>query len=166
MTARPACWQRRAASSLRSAGADLVAGHSAHVFHGVGWNGGPVLFDLGDVLDDYRIDRQLRNDLGVLAIWRPFAEQQLQLVGLRLEYCHTRLADGADADWIAARLERACSRLGTAVARAAEQRFTLTPIREHEQEPFRSTAGAVTAPRVPARPDRRARRTGARSTRP
>ena len=164
MTARPAGWQRRAASSLRAAGADLVAGHSAHVFHGVGWDGGPVLFDLGDVLDDYRIDRQLRNDLGVLAIWRPFAEQQLELVGLRLEYCHTRLADGADADWIAARLERACSRLGTAVARAAEQRFTLTPIRE--QEPFRSTAGAVTAPRVPARPDRRARRTGARSTRP
>jgi len=100
----------------------------------------------------------------VLAIWRPYAEQQLELVGLRLEYCHTRLADGAEADWIAARLERACSRLGTAVARTAEQRFTLTPIRE--QEPFRSTAGAVTAPWVPARPDRRARRTGARSTRP
>ena len=82
------------------------------MFHGVGWNGGPVLFDLGDVLDDYRVDRQLRNDLGVLAIWRPHAEQQLELVGLRLEYCHTRLADGADADWIAARLERACSRPG------------------------------------------------------
>ena len=164
MTASPARWQRRAASSLRAAGADLVAGHSAHVFHGVAWNDGPVLFDLGDVLDDYMVDPKLRNDLGVLAIWRPHAEQQLELVGLRLEYCHTRLAEGADADWIAARLERACAGLGTAVTRAAEQRFTITPIRE--QEPSRSTAGAVTAPRVPARPDRHARRTGARSTRP
>jgi capsule synthesis protein PGA_cap len=164
MSARPARWQRRAASSLRAAGADLVAGHSAHVFHGVGWNGGPVLFDLGDVLDDYRVDANLRNDLGVLAIWRPGAEQQLELVGLRLDYCHTGLAEGADADWIAGRLERACSRLGTAVTRAAEQRFILTPIRE--QEPSRSTAqpGAFTAPRVPARADRRARHTGARST--
>ena len=164
MSASPARWQRRAAPSLRAAGADLVAGHSAHVFHGVGWNGGPVLFDLGDVLDDYRVDPKLRNDLGVLAIWRPHAEQQLELVGLRLEYCHTRLAEGSDAEWIAARLKRACRELATAVTRTADQRFTLTPIREHE--PSRSTAGAVTAPRVPARPDRHARRTGARSTRP
>ena len=130
MSARPARWQRRAASRLRAAGADLVAGHSAHVFHGVGWNGGPVLFDLGDVLDDYGVDPRLRNDLGVLAIWRPHAEQQLELVGLRLEYCHTRLAEGADADWIAARLKRSCRELGTAVTRAAEQRFTITPMRE------------------------------------
>ena len=164
MTASPARWQRRAAQSLRVAGAHLLAGHSAHVFHGVGWNGGPVLFDLGDVLDDYRVDRQLRNDLGVLAIWRPYAEQQLELVGLRLEYCHTRLADGADADWIAGRLKRACSRLGTAVARAAEQRFTLTPM--PEQEHRRPDPGAVTAPRVPARPDSRALRTDTRNTRP
>ena len=62
---------------LRAAGADLVAGHSAHVFHGVGWDGGPTLFDLGDVLDDYLVDAWLRNDLGVLAIWRPQAHRQL-----------------------------------------------------------------------------------------
>ena len=123
-----------------------------------------MLFDLGDVLDDYMVDPELRNDLGVLAIWRPHTDPQLELVGLRLEYCHTRLAEGADADWIAARLERACRGSGTAVTRAAEQRFTITPIRE--QEPSRSTAGTVTAPRVPARQDRHARRTGARSTRP
>jgi capsule synthesis protein PGA_cap len=140
MSARPARWQRRAASSVRAAGADLVAGHSAHIFHGVGWNDGPVLFDLGDVLDDYRVDPKLRNDLGVLAIWRPRAEHRLELVGLRLEYCHTRLAEGAEADWIAARLERACRELGTAVTRAAEQRFTITPMREQERS--RSTAGA------------------------
>jgi capsule synthesis protein PGA_cap len=140
MSARPARWQRRAASSLRAAGADLVAGHSAHVFHGVGWNGGPVLFDLGDVLDDYRVDANLRNDLGVLAIWRPYAQHQLELVGLRLEYCHTRLAEGAEAEWIAARLEQACGELGTAVTRTAEQRFTITPGREQERPAW--TAGA------------------------
>lgn len=88
-----------------------------------------MLFDLGDVLDDYMVDRQLRNDLGVLAIWRPHAEPQLELVGLRLEYCHTRLAQGVDADLIAARLKQACQGLGTAVTRTSEQRFAITPIR-------------------------------------
>ena len=44
-------------------GATLVAGHSAHVPHGVA---GRVLYDLGDFLDDYRVDPRLRNDLGLL----------------------------------------------------------------------------------------------------
>jgi len=110
MTTQPARWQQRAAAELHAAGADLVAGHSAHVFHGIGFNGHPTLFDLGDVLDDYMIDPELRNDLGVLAIWHPRSEPQLELVGLRLQYCHTRLAEGADADWIAARLGRAALR--------------------------------------------------------
>jgi poly-gamma-glutamate capsule biosynthesis protein CapA/YwtB (metallophosphatase superfamily) len=126
MTTRPSRWQRRAAAELHAAGADLVAGHSAHLFHGVGWNdGGPTLFDLGDVLDDYMVDPELRNNLGVLAIWRPRSDPELELVGLRLEYCYTRLAEGADADWIAARLSRACRELGTSVTRSAEQRFTI-----------------------------------------
>jgi poly-gamma-glutamate synthesis protein (capsule biosynthesis protein) len=126
MASRPAKWQQRAAVELHAAGADLVAGHSAHVFHGVGWNGGPTLFDLGGALDDYMVDPELRNDLGVLAIWRPRSDPRLELVGLRLQYCRTRLAEGADADWIAARLEHACRELGTAVARVTEQRFTIT----------------------------------------
>ncbi len=130
MSTRPADWQQRAAANFGAAGADLVAGHSAHVFHGVGWNHGSVLFDLGDVLDDYVVDAELRNDLGVLAIWRPHDHPRLELVGLRLEYCHTRLAVEADADWIAARLERACRELGTTVTRTAEQRFTIGPVGE------------------------------------
>jgi poly-gamma-glutamate capsule biosynthesis protein CapA/YwtB (metallophosphatase superfamily) len=127
MATGPARWQRRLASEFRAAGADLLAGHSAHAFHGVGWSDGPALYGLGDALDDYSIDPELRNDLGVLAIWRPHAEAQLELVGLRLEYCHTRVAEGQDADWIAARLERACRELGTSVTRVAEQRFTVAP---------------------------------------
>ena len=139
MTTEPARWQLAAAEEMRGAGADLVAGHSAHVFHGVGWGearnagggnaGAPILFDLGDALDDYAIDRTLRNDLGVAAIWRPDdPETELELVGLELDFCHTRLADGEDADWIAGRLQRACAPLGTGVDRLAEQRFRVRPI--------------------------------------
>ena len=126
MTPAPAPWQRRAARELQAAGADLVAGHSAHVFHGAGWGErGPVLFDLGDALDDYRVDPELRNDLGVLAIWRPGEEAELELVALRLDYCRTGIARGADADWIAERLAAACAELGVSVERRAESRFRL-----------------------------------------
>jgi Bacterial capsule synthesis protein PGA_cap len=129
MTTHPAGWQRRAATDLQDAGADLVAGHSAHLFHGLQWTAsGPILYDLGDALDDYRIDPELRNDLGVLAIWRPgSASTPVELVGLRLEYARTGLALAADADWIAARLRRACGELGTRVTRIAEQRFRVEP---------------------------------------
>jgi poly-gamma-glutamate capsule biosynthesis protein CapA/YwtB (metallophosphatase superfamily) len=127
MTSGPARWQRRAAASLQDAGADLVAGHSAHTFHGVGWSArGPLLYDLGDALDDYAIDSRLRNDLGVFALWRPGGgERELELVGLRLDYCHTRLAEGADAEWIAARLADACRKLGTTAEQVGEQRFRI-----------------------------------------
>ncbi len=125
MAPEPAPWQLRRATELQEAGADLVAGHSAHVFHGVGSSAaGPVLTDLGDALDDYRVDPVLRNDLGLLAIWDVGSERdQLALVGLKLDYCRTGLARGADAEWIAARLEQACPRLGTAVERWGEARF-------------------------------------------
>ena len=126
MTAEPAPWQRDRAEELVAAGADLVAGHSAHVFHGIGTiEGRPVLYDLGDALDDYRVDEALRNDLGLLALWRPGADPDLELVGLRLDYCETGLAHGADADWIAARLKRACAELGTRAQRVGEQRLAI-----------------------------------------
>ncbi|HEY6654248.1 MAG TPA: CapA family protein [Solirubrobacterales bacterium] len=129
MCTSPASWQRRAAAALQGAGASLVAGHSAHVFHGVEWSErGAVLFDLGDALDDYRVDPVRRNDLGVLAMWRPGPEgEELELVGLKLEFCHTGLARELDADWIAARLQRASAALGTRVDRVAENRFRIRP---------------------------------------
>jgi poly-gamma-glutamate capsule biosynthesis protein CapA/YwtB (metallophosphatase superfamily) len=127
MTSAPAPWQRRLAADLVEAGADLVAGHSAHVFHGAGSvEGRPVLFDLGDALDDYAVDADMRNDLGLMALWRPDGEPRIELVGLELEHCRTRLAAGREADWIALRLERACPPLGTSVRRLSEQRFSIT----------------------------------------
>jgi poly-gamma-glutamate capsule biosynthesis protein CapA/YwtB (metallophosphatase superfamily) len=127
MSAAPAGWQRERAVELLVAGADLVAGHSAHVFHGVGRAGGgqPLLYDLGDALDDYAIDATLRNDLGVLALWRPGGDPDVELVGLRLHYALTEIARADDAAWIAGRLERACAKLGTRVERTAEARFVV-----------------------------------------
>ena len=127
MAPEPQPWQRPRAAELQAAGAQLVAGHSAHVFHGAAWGtGGPILTDLGDALDDYRVDSELRNDLGLLAIWRPGdAAAELELVGLRLQLAFTDLARGSDADWIAERLRDASAPVQ--IERVAEQRFLVRP---------------------------------------
>jgi hypothetical protein len=128
MTSEPAAWQRTRARELIAAGADLVAGHSAHVFHGIEWIGErAVLYDLGGALDDYAVDPRLRNDLGIIALWRPEGGPRLELVGLELRYCETGLARGPAADWIAARLESACAPFGTRIERIGEQRFAALP---------------------------------------
>jgi poly-gamma-glutamate synthesis protein (capsule biosynthesis protein) len=106
---------RAAARELREAGAALVAGTSAHVFQGVEGN---VLYDLGDFLDDYARDRELRNDLGLLFLVELELDgpRRIEAVPLKLEYCFTGLARGDDADWIRRRLREACTELGTEVA--------------------------------------------------
>jgi poly-gamma-glutamate capsule biosynthesis protein CapA/YwtB (metallophosphatase superfamily) len=112
MVAEPLSRVRRAAAELLEAGATLVAGHSAHVFHGVERG---VLYDLGDFLDDYATDPVLRNDLGLLffvTLGRQGATR-LEALPLKLEYCHTRRAAGDDAAWIRRRFRDACARLGS-----------------------------------------------------
>jgi poly-gamma-glutamate capsule biosynthesis protein CapA/YwtB (metallophosphatase superfamily) len=126
MTTGPSAPQRSLAADLLRSGADIVAGHSAHVFHGVErCRDGFALYDLGGAIDDYAVDAKLRNDLGILALWRPQASPEVELVGLKLGFCHTTLAGGPDADWIHARLELACGELGSRVERTGPQRFAV-----------------------------------------
>jgi poly-gamma-glutamate synthesis protein (capsule biosynthesis protein) len=125
MTTAPIPEVQRAAEALGEAGVALIAGHSAHVFHGVA---GRVLFDLGDFVDDYRVDPRLRNDLGLL--W--FAELRgselagIEALPLKLDYCHTRIARGQDREWIEARLASACADLG-AYAEERDGRLVVEP---------------------------------------
>jgi poly-gamma-glutamate capsule biosynthesis protein CapA/YwtB (metallophosphatase superfamily) len=114
MTPAPLARIRAAAANLRAAGATLVAGHSAHVFHGVE---DAILYDLGDFLDDYAVDPDLRNDLGLLFLvdFDDAGPARLEAVPLKLDFCHTRLAAGSDGAWIRNRFAAACRRLGTEV---------------------------------------------------
>jgi poly-gamma-glutamate synthesis protein (capsule biosynthesis protein) len=120
MTSRPPRHVSAAAPELLAAGATLVAGHSAHVFHGIADR---ILYDLGDFVDDYAVDPVLRNDLGLLFLVTLDGPDAAHLVPARVEamplaldYCHTRLARGEDREWIRERLTTACAEFGTAVA--------------------------------------------------
>lgn len=116
MVAEPVPHVRAAASAFRAAGATLVAGHSAHVFHGVADS---VVYDLGDFIDDYATEPRLRNDLGLMflvTVDDGGRLVRLEGIPLALDYCFTRLAAPDEARWITGRFRRACSAFGTDVA--------------------------------------------------
>jgi poly-gamma-glutamate synthesis protein (capsule biosynthesis protein) len=114
MAPRPLPYVRTAARKLREAGALLVASTSAHVFQGVEGN---VLYDLGDFLDDYRVDPDLRNDHGLLFLvdLEPDGPRRIEAVPIRLEFAYTRLARDDEAAWITRRFRETCAQLGTEV---------------------------------------------------
>ena len=114
MITEPLSYVREAAGLLVGAGATLVAGHSAHVFHGVA---GPVLYDLGDLIDDYLVDMFLRSDLGMMFLVTLDERGPSEVAGvpLALDRCHTRLAEDAERAWIRDRFTAACAEFGTRV---------------------------------------------------
>ncbi len=142
MVSDPVAHVRAAAVAFRAEGATLVAGHSAHVFHGVADG---VLYDLGDFIDDYATDAELRNDLGLLFLvdFENATPTRLEAVPLALDFCHTRLADSDEAAWIGRRFTSACARLGTEVSESAG-RFVVefAPVEPVKEEPAWRTPSA------------------------
>ena len=124
MVPGPVEWVRRAARALVDAGATLVAGHSAHVFHGAA---PAVLFDLGDFLDDYAVHRELRNDLGLLWLvdLEPGAVRRIRAVPLALDYCFTRTATPDEGRTVERLLRERCAPFGTEVVVVGEGELEL-----------------------------------------
>jgi poly-gamma-glutamate capsule biosynthesis protein CapA/YwtB (metallophosphatase superfamily) len=120
MTIEPVERVRQRAGSLVAAGATLVAGHSAHVFHGITEH---VLYDLGDFLDDYAVDPRLRNDLGLFFIVDIDDEGPVrtEAIPIALDFAHTRIATGDEWTWVARRFGEACARLGTRVVTTGDR---------------------------------------------
>ena len=112
MVAEPVRHVRAAAPALLEEGATLIAGHSAHLFHGVDRR---VLYDLGDFLDDYAVDPRLRNDLGLLFLV-DLDGDRLEAIPLKLEFAYTRLAEGDDFVLVERRFREACALFGTDTA--------------------------------------------------
>ena len=127
MRAEPLPYVRSAAAALEAADATLIAGHSAHVPQGAS---GRTLFDLGDFLDDYRVDPRLRNDLGLLWLVTLDAGGPVRIEGvpLRLEYCHTRRAAPEEARLLHGMLQERCAAVGSTVREEGDRFvFSSTP---------------------------------------
>jgi poly-gamma-glutamate capsule biosynthesis protein CapA/YwtB (metallophosphatase superfamily) len=118
MVQRPPPLFQAFAHALIDAGADAVYGHSAHVVQGIEvYRGRPILYDLGDFVDDYAVDPELRNDWGVLARLHATRDgiRRVELLPLLIGTCRVNLAAGSIREAIAARVGALSAELGTQV---------------------------------------------------
>ncbi len=118
MRLRPPVHFQEFAHDALDFGADLIYGHSAHIFQGVEiYAGKPILYDTGDFLDDYAVDPTLRNDQSLIF----FAEvdkggvRALRMVPVRLRYAEVNRAAGPDLAEICDRMIALSAELGTRV---------------------------------------------------
>ncbi|MBX3718993.1 MAG: CapA family protein [Parachlamydiales bacterium] len=80
MRRRPPSHFRDFAHALIDLGVDIVHGHSAHVFQGVEiYKQKLILFDTGDLADDYAVDSELRNDLSFFFVVKANKKKMLSL---------------------------------------------------------------------------------------
>lgn len=129
----PSAQRRFAMRMIDDAGVDVVCGHSSHHVKGIEVHHGRlILYGCGDLLTDYEGiagREEYRDDLGLLYfVTLDHATGEL----LRVEMCPTRLQGFqlrrpavAETDWLFQTLDRECRRLGTSIARTAEDRLTL-----------------------------------------
>lgn len=106
---------RRLARALIAAGADVVFGHSAHIFRGVEiYRNRPIVYSAGDFVDDYAVDPDERNDQSFVFLLetRGSAPRRLRLRPTEITRFQTRLARRS-AGKIAERMERLSTQLGT-----------------------------------------------------
>ena len=118
MRAHPAPEFREFARRVIEAGADLFWGQSAHVVQGIElYHGRPILYDTGDFVDDYAVDRRLRNDLSALFLLDVVGSriERIQLVPLHIGHMQVNLATEEDRRWLGNRLARLCEEMGTDV---------------------------------------------------
>ncbi|MBT2596858.1 CapA family protein [Arthrobacter sp. ISL-72] len=127
--ADPPSGHRRLGKALVDAGADIVFGHSAHVFRGVEIHRGrPIIYSAGDFIDDYAVDEE-RNDQSFI-----FGVETARALPVRLRLHPTVIVDfqarlaGKSAQAIAARMRRLCAQLGTQSQWSDEANVLVIPV--------------------------------------
>lgn len=100
------------AHALIDAGADLVFGHSPHVFRGIEiYKNSPILYSAGDFIDDYAVDEVEKNDESFLFVLDQGSE--LMLNPTLIHQFQAILATDWKKDSILAKMEELCRELGT-----------------------------------------------------
>ena len=107
---------QRFARAVIDAGVDIFHGHSAHLFQGVEiYHGKPILYDTGDLLDDYVYYPEKRNDLQLLFRVHTFNSQMqcLELLPIQIEHLQVNFADAHETELTDHRIRKLSSSFGT-----------------------------------------------------
>jgi poly-gamma-glutamate capsule biosynthesis protein CapA/YwtB (metallophosphatase superfamily) len=101
---------------LIDAGADLVFGHSPHVFHGIEiYRDRPIIYSAGDLIDDYAVDPIERNDHSFVFLIETDIRSilRLSLYPTLIRGCQVRIATSDKAASIAQKMTERCAEFGT-----------------------------------------------------
>lgn len=99
------------AQALIDAGADIVFGHSSHVFRGIAfYKGRPILYGAGNYVDDYAVDKIERNDQSFIYSMETEKRmvRRLQLYPTMIHHCRAERAQGIHALMIADKMKKLC----------------------------------------------------------
>ena len=104
--------------ALIRAGADVVFGHSAHVFRGIEIvQSHPIVYSAGNFIDDYAVDPNERNDQSFIFVleMRDRSLERLRLYPTVIRNLQAQRASAADARQIASTMVKLCSQFNTGV---------------------------------------------------
>jgi poly-gamma-glutamate capsule biosynthesis protein CapA/YwtB (metallophosphatase superfamily) len=123
--------RRSFARWLVDEGVDVVHGHSAHVPQGVEiHDGAPILYDCGDLVDDYVVKPDLHNDRSFLF---ELVVEGGSVVAVRLHPVEIRAstvhrAEGEVVRWLHDRMRSLSARFGTEVRAGSERGVLRVPV--------------------------------------
>jgi poly-gamma-glutamate capsule biosynthesis protein CapA/YwtB (metallophosphatase superfamily) len=103
--------------ALIDVGADLVFGHSPHVFRGIEFHRGkPILYSAGNFIDDYAVDEVERNDESFIFVMDAAAGgvREITLYPTMIRRFQAVQASPAEARRIAQKMQALCEDLGAA----------------------------------------------------
>jgi poly-gamma-glutamate synthesis protein (capsule biosynthesis protein) len=106
------------AHAVMDSGVDIFHGHSAHLFQGVEiYKGKVILYDTGDLIDDYYVDPRLRNDQQLLFVVTVDGKKaaRVDLVPLHIDRMQVNLAQGEMFETISSRITRLSKPFGTEI---------------------------------------------------
>lgn len=121
----------RFARLLIDAGADIVFGHSGHVFRGIAlYKGRPIMYCTGNFIDDYAVDEIERNDQSFIFVVETGAEKitRVLLYPTVIRDFQARLAMGDEADEIVSKMRQLCLELGTGAHWLPKERRLEIPV--------------------------------------
>lgn len=120
MRQRPAPHFRSFAHALIDLGVDILHGHSAHLFQGVEiYKKGLILYDTGDLVDDYAVDPVLRNDRSFyfVAMLKKSGLISVRMIPTLISDCQVNIDKNGPLE----RMEGLCQELGSYPRREGQE---------------------------------------------
>ena len=106
------------AHTIIDSGADIIHGHSSHVFQGIEiYKNKIIMYDTGDFVDDYAVDSELRNDQSFFFAVTVTKNGPISaaLTPVVIKNMQVNIADGAEKEEIINRMQQLSQQFNTTI---------------------------------------------------